>query len=152
MRPARPIARILFATDFSPASRRAFDEAVSLAASAHAKLTIVHILAPLLPAVPEQYLLSAEATDRLERRAREWSVRRLQKLAKHATRLGVEAALLIRGGEPASQILRAGASTRADVIVVGTHGRRGLSKFLMGSVAERVVRTSRRPVLTVRGG
>jgi nucleotide-binding universal stress UspA family protein len=54
-------------------------------------------------------------------------------------------------GDPALQIVRAARSMRADLIVMGTHGRRGVSKFFLGSVAERVIATAPCPVLTVRG-
>jgi len=53
-------------------------------------------------------------------------------------------------GDPSAQIVRTARSTRADLIVIGTHGRRGVSKFLLGSVAERVIATAPCPVLTVR--
>ena len=56
----------------------------------------------------------------------------------------------LRTGVPADEILAVAAEVRADLIVMGTHGRRGFSHLLMGSVAERVVRTSPIPVLTVR--
>ena len=54
-------------------------------------------------------------------------------------------------GDPAQQIVRMARSKRADLIVVGTHGRRGFSKFFLGSVAERVIATAPCPVMTVRG-
>jgi nucleotide-binding universal stress UspA family protein len=53
-------------------------------------------------------------------------------------------------GDPSSQIVRTARSLRADMIVLGTHGRRGVSRFLLGSVAERVIATAPCPVLTVR--
>ena len=55
----------------------------------------------------------------------------------------------VLGGEAAEQILKAAHETRADVIVMGTHGRRGVAHLLMGSMAEQVVRTAPCPVLTV---
>lgn len=143
--------RVLFATDFSPASRRAFATALSLATGAGSKLTVLHVLTPMVPAVPEQYLLDADETERLERRAREWSVRELQKLTQRAARRRVATSILVRQGDPARRIVEAGTSTRADFIVVGTHGRRALPKFFIGSVAEQVIRLSRRPVVVVRG-
>jgi universal stress protein A len=57
---------------------------------------------------------------------------------------------VLRDGVPAGEIVEAAAAERADMIVIGTHGRTGLGRFLLGSVAERVVRTAPCPVLTVR--
>ena len=68
-----------------------------------------------------------------------------------AKKAGVRAVGLIVEGDPAREIVRAGRSQRADLIVVGTHGRTGLAKFFVGSVAGRVVATAPCPVVTVRG-
>jgi nucleotide-binding universal stress UspA family protein len=144
------IRRILYASDFSAASRRAFAAAVTMAKSLDAKLTIVYVLAPVVATVPEQYL-DAVTLDQLDKQARQWTARQLHKLAGNAKRAGVRATTLLREGDPADQIVRAGRSTRADLIVVGTHGRRGLPKFFLGSVAERVVAMAPCPVVTVRG-
>jgi nucleotide-binding universal stress UspA family protein len=64
---------------------------------------------------------------------------------------GVRATGLLLDGAPHDQIPRAARRNRADLIVIGTHGRTGLSKVLLGSVAERVIRSATCPVLTVRG-
>ena len=144
----KPIRRVLHATDFSPASRRAFDTALSLAKSLEAPLTIVYVLAPIT-VVPEQYI-DVNTMERLDRQAREWGMRQLNRLAARAKTAGVDATALFRDGDPAEQIVRACRSTRSGLIVVGTHGRRGLRRFLLGSVAERVVRTTTCSVLTVR--
>lgn len=63
-----------------------------------------------------------------------------------------EAKSVLRRGRPWEEILAAAADVEADLIVIGTHGRRGLSRALLGSVAEKVVRVSPVPVMTVRGG
>lgn len=144
------IRRVLYASDFSAASRRAFTTAVAIAKSFDAKLTIVYVIGPLVPTVPQQYI-DAVTLDQLDKQARQWSARQLNRLADHAKKAGVRATTLLRDGDPVDQIVRAGRSTRADLIVVGTHGRRGLPKFFLGSVAERVVATAPCPVVTVRG-
>jgi nucleotide-binding universal stress UspA family protein len=143
------IRRILHATDFSPASRRAFDAALAMAKSLNARLTIAYVLAPVVT-VPDQYL-DAATLDRLDRQAREWSSEHLDRLAARAKRAGVKATVVLRDGDPADQIVRACRTTKSDLIIVGTHGRRGLPKFFLGSVAERVVSTASCPVVTVRG-
>jgi nucleotide-binding universal stress UspA family protein len=89
--------------------------------------------------------------DRLQKQARQWSTRRLASVAMRAKKAGVKASVLLREGDAADQIVRACRSTKSDLIVMGTHGRRGLQKFFLGSVAERVVATAPCPVVTVRG-
>lgn len=144
------VRRILFASDLSKASAKAFATAVSLAKTNHATLTVLHVSVPFMPVVPEQYIGGA-TLDQLNADARRWSQRQLAKLAEKAKKAGVRAVSLIMEGEPARQIIRAARSKRADIIVVGTHGRTGLNKFFVGSVAQRVVVTAPCPVVTVRG-
>ena len=144
-----PITRILVATDFSPASRRAFATAVGLAKSQRAVLTILNVIPPMV-VVPVQYL-DAGTMDRVDTLARRWSQKQLARLAARAAKSGVTAGVLLREGDVSSQIVRACRTTKADLLVVGTHGRRGVRKFVLGSVADRVVATAPCPVLTVRG-
>jgi nucleotide-binding universal stress UspA family protein len=144
------LRQVLHATDFSPASRRAFGLALALVRSQNVRLTVFHVLTPM-PLVPEQYL-DAVTMDRLQKQARQWSTRQLAALATRARKAGVKASVLLREGDAvADQIVRTARSTKSDLIVMGTHGRRGLQKFFLGSVAERVVRTASCPVVTVRG-
>ncbi|MBI4266608.1 MAG: universal stress protein [Acidobacteria bacterium] len=74
----------------------------------------------------------------------------MAKLTEKAKAAGVRAADRMIEGDPARQIVRTARATRADLIVVGTHGRRGLDRFFVGSVAQRVVVTAPCPVVTVR--
>jgi nucleotide-binding universal stress UspA family protein len=145
----KPIRRVLCATDFSAASRRALDTATALAKSTSATLTILHVLAPLI-VVPEHYL-DAAAMQQLDARARAWGIRELQKLSKRAHRAGVETTVLVRSGDPAEQIVGTIRALKADLAVTGTHGRRGVKKLFLGSVAQRVVALASCPVVTVRG-
>ncbi|HYM23924.1 MAG TPA: universal stress protein [Vicinamibacterales bacterium] len=144
------LRRILFATDFAPASHRAFAAALTLAKPVHAALTILYVMPPAMPTVPEQYL-DGVTIDRLTTQARRWSEGQLTRLAGVANRAGVAAKPLFRDGDAAGEIVRAARRERTDLIVVGTHGRHGLPKLLLGSVAERVVRLAPCPVLTARG-
>jgi nucleotide-binding universal stress UspA family protein len=138
------IRRIIHASDFSKASGRAFATAVSMAKSNRAALTILHVIPP----VPRS---ASSATWEVETQESHWRSRQLATLADKARRTGVRTATLLLKGDPARQIVRASRSRRANLIVIGTHGRRGLSKLVLGSVAERVVRTAPCPVVTVRG-
>jgi nucleotide-binding universal stress UspA family protein len=142
--------RILCASDFSTTSARALGVAIDLTRTMRARLTIVYAHVPIAPLVPEQ-VIDAMTLDRLERDARLWIERHIARLVKRAEKAGVRATAVIVAGDPSSQIVRTARSTRANLIVMGTHGRRGLSKFLLGSVAERVIATAPCPVLTVRG-
>ena len=143
------IRRVLYASDFSSASRRAFDTALGVAKSLNARLAIVYVLAPVVT-VPDQYI-DAATLDRLDTQARQWSAQHLDRLAARAKKAGVKATVVLRDGDPADQIVRTCRATKSDLIVVGTHGRRGLPKFFLGSVAERVISMASCPVVTVRG-
>ena len=77
--------------------------------------------------------------------------KQLGTLVARARRAGVRAASLVVVGSPYEVIARAARSKRADVLVLGTHGRAGLARFFLGSVAARVLATAPSPVLTVRG-
>jgi nucleotide-binding universal stress UspA family protein len=145
-----PFRRILFATDFSPASRKAFTTAIAMAGANHAALTILHVVVPFTPIVPEQYV-DAQTWDRIDHEARQYSQRQLRTLVKRAKNAGIRAQSLLLEGYSADVIARAARSTRADLLVVGTHGRSGLSKFFVGSVASRLVATAPCPLVTVRG-
>jgi nucleotide-binding universal stress UspA family protein len=138
---------ILHATDFSRASRPAFIKALALAKQDRARLCVLHVLVPPSPflgdRVPQSYL-------ELEARARRAVERRLAALVTHARKAGVRAEARLIEGMPSEEILRAARRQRADLIVIGTHGRTGLGRFLMGSVAERVLQRATSPVLTVR--
>lgn len=144
------IRRILCASDFSKTSGKALISAIDLAKANRARLTIVHAHVPIVPLVPEQYL-EASTWDRVDTETRRWAERQVEKLVEKARKRGVRASAMMVTGDPAQQIVRIARSKRADLIVVGTHGRRGFSKFFLGSVAERVIATAPCPVMTVRG-
>lgn len=145
------LRRVLHATDFSAASRAAFGRAVDLARRDGGTLLLFHVLTPPSPfappgrRTPPTYLtLLASA-----RRAAE---ARLSAALARARAAGARAlARMVEGGGAAEHILKAARGWPADVVVIGTHGRSGVSRFFMGSVAETVVRRAACPVLTVRG-
>ena len=142
--------RILYASDFSSASRPAFAQAVDLAKANRAELTIAHVLTPALPVIADGYM-SAQAYRDIEMTARRWGQKQLDALVTKAKRAGVRARPLLLEGVAADHIVRAARSRRADMIVIGTHGRTGFARLMVGSVANRVVSHARCPVLTVRG-
>lgn len=143
------LRRILFASDFSKASNKAFTTALTMAKANRAMLTILHVIVPFAPIVPDQYI-NAETWAQIDSQARRWSQQQLARLTAKGRKAGIRVAGLLLEGDPAQQITRAARSKRADLLVVGTHGRTGLAKFFVGSVAGRVVATASCPVVTVR--
>lgn len=143
------IRRILRPSDFSKARTPAFERALQMAKANRAQLIVAHVLVPVAPVVGDAYV-SARVWDDLQRSIRTDGQRKPDHLLARARRAGVKARGLLLDGTPAWQIARAAKSTRADAIVMGTHGRGGLAKLFLGSVAERVVGTAPCPVLTVR--
>jgi nucleotide-binding universal stress UspA family protein len=143
--------RILLASDFSKASRRAFVTAVQTAKRDRATLTILHVLAPIVPVSADQYTAFAQ-WDEIEEQSRAWAQRQLGKLTAAAKKAGVRAVGILVDGSPAREIVRTARRRHADLLVIGTHGRTGLAKLFLGSVAAGVVATSPCPVMTVRGG
>ncbi len=143
------IRTVLHATDFSKESNRAFAAAVEMAKSNRARLTLVSVIVPIVPLVPEQTLELATWRD-IEVQTKKWAQGRLSRLAEKARKSGVRVTTVLAEGDPAREIVRTAKSGRADLIVIGTHGRTGFSKLMLGSVAQRVVATARCPVLTVR--
>jgi nucleotide-binding universal stress UspA family protein len=139
-----PIRRILLATDFSAAAGHAFDQAVDLAREWRAELVLLHAIESI--ALPEDFSAASTVAERLERGARQ----AVAELEAHAKRQGIRCHGVVRSGIAAPTIIDVAKRLRSGLIVLGTHGRRGLSHFFMGSVAERVVRTAPCPVLTVR--
>jgi len=145
----RRIRRILHATDFSRASTTALTWAVDMAKANRARLTVVHVMAPPSLALPGEGYVSPALYENLESSARAQANKRLAKVVARAKTAGVRANVLLLEGVPHERIARA--ARRADLLVIGTHGRSGLAKLFLGSVASRLVTLAPCPVLTVRG-
>lgn len=142
------IRNILLATDFSSASRPAFHRAVELAAANGATLWIGHVV-PSIPASAGGDLLP-RVYQEMDLFVRDEAQKGLRALTKAASRGGARTRPLLLRGVPHEAIRRAARARRADLIVLGTHGRTGAARFFIGSVAARVVATAPCPVLTVR--
>jgi universal stress protein A len=143
------IRRILHPSDFSSASRPAFAKAIELAKQNRAQVIVAHVLAPILP-VADGYV-APQMYAQMEAASRKHGKKQLDTLIARAKRAGVRAAGLLLEGVASDRIVRAARARHADVIVMGTHGRTGLSRLFLGSVANRVVSQASCPVLTVRG-
>lgn len=137
--------------DFSRASRQAFSVALDLAKQNKAELILVHVLSPVTPYLADDQYSGAAVYPEIEAAQKQEAQAGMRALMAAAQKARVKARALLLKGVAHERIVRAAKNRRADIIVVGTHGRTGLSKFFMGSVAGRVVATAHCPVLTVRG-
>jgi nucleotide-binding universal stress UspA family protein len=136
---------VLVATDFGPAAETAVDHALMIAKTFGAKVTLLHCT--WLP--PYYYSAYAEGiawpTSELEVKAKE----ELEGAVANARMIHSKVESMLVAGDAWTEICKAAKERGADLVVVGTHGRRGLPRVFLGSVAERVVRMSDVPVLTV---
>lgn len=137
-----PIRTILHPTNFSERSEYALLAAHSLARDHGARLVILYVRAPVVvavasdPIVPDPIRSPADVRDRLS--------------ARHVLDPRVEVEYRVGDGDPASAIIRVASQLKANLIVMGTHGRTGLGRLLMGSVAEAVLRRAPCAVLTLK--
>jgi nucleotide-binding universal stress UspA family protein len=143
------IRRILCPIDFSEASRHALEHAVVLAKWYESRITALHIIhAPLFPQPPILVAGFAEATapavpnhTALEEELEAW--------LDPAHRVGIKTDAIVDDGNATARILEHASSSPADLIVMGTHGLSGFERFMLGSVAEKVLRKAMCPVMTV---
>ncbi len=143
------LTRILAATDFSPASEPAVAQAIRLARSEGATLTLIHVYEPPGAASFGSYVASPGLYEQIEEALRAGAEKGLAPLVEAARKEGVEAAPLVVRGIAHSGITEAAAKNHADLIVIGTHGRSGFFRFLLGSVAQKVIAAAPCPVMTV---
>ncbi len=145
--------RVLVTTDFSEFADHAIAHAFRIAADHGAEVILCHVVesAPL----PNPLYAHYSATDALRPEAR----KKKQDEARHALRdrvpkVGPLAAVqhreVVVEGDPAAHIVAVAERERADLLVISTHGRTGMKRLVLGSVAERVIRQSPHPVLVVR--
>lgn len=144
------VRKILYATDFSKASERALQEAVEQAKRNRAELLVVHVIEPV-PYVSGEEFGGGEIYAKLEEISKREAQASMAKLMQRLKKTRVKAQSYLFKGSAHDQIVKAARSKKADMIVIGTHGRTGLSKLFMGSVAGKVVSSASCPVVTVRG-
>jgi len=135
--------RILCPMDFDANSNAALALAREIAVQNRATIYLVHIV-PLPPPGPEIGAWSGMLARDCKKRLEQVAERRLGGKVPYQVH--------VKAGRPDVDVLNFVSRLRADVVVMATHGRRGLKRFLLGSVAERVVREASCPVLTVRSG
>jgi nucleotide-binding universal stress UspA family protein len=142
------VQHILVPTDFSEDADQALNDAIELAHTLQARLTLLHAIYLAATAVGSLLAYSLEGyLQAMEAEARE----HLQTLLKRVHQAGLQGEAVMIHDVPFQAILDAAKDKDVDLIVMGTHGRTGLTHALMGSVAERVVRMAPCPVLVTRG-
>jgi nucleotide-binding universal stress UspA family protein len=138
---------ILCPVDFSESSDRALDYALSLAKGHRASIAVMHVL-PTVLADPEMYPYLSEPIV-VSGEARDKAYQRLGDFVHRAVAAGIGAEVILEDGDVVDEILAKTKKLGADVVVMGTHGRRGFRRLILGSVTERVLRQSECPVLSI---
>lgn len=151
------IQRIIHPTDFSKFAAEATSYACALAEKFHAELHLLHVIQDVSSELPDfgMGLAMPAMRDNLEDRKDQLEAAAIGELAKvlpAGWEKGQHVVLATRYGKPFVEIVKYARDHTADLIIIGTHGRSGLSHALMGSVAEKVVRKAPCPVLTIRPG
>jgi nucleotide-binding universal stress UspA family protein len=136
---------ILLATDGSPASEGASEEAIDLAVQVEARLLVISVLG----ASSRPSEASAEVGSQAD--SRDSLTSKAQAIVQRAKASGADATFLVWEGDPGPAIVAAADAENVDLIVVGSHGRSGVTRFLIGSVSDHVVRHAHCPVMVVRG-
>jgi nucleotide-binding universal stress UspA family protein len=140
---------ILVPTDFAEAADAALEYAVAWARLSGAKIALLHVCEIPYVGIPDGPLVPAgDVVDPMMKDA----ARLLATVTANHRSQGVEITPLVEQGVPRETIATMAGRLRADLVVMGTHGRRGISRALLGSVAEWVVRCAPCPVLTIRAG
>lgn len=143
--PEFKLKKILVPVDFSACSRKALQYALPFARQFNAKLVLLHVVEPYIPA-PELTAVNFDVIRKETLRAATGELKALQKTVPD----DVATEAIVREGSPHVEIALATKSLGIDLIIISTHGRTGLAHVFMGSTAERVVRHASCPVLTVR--
>lgn len=139
------VQSILVPVDFSECSKKALLYARAFANQFGGELTVLHVVKPYIP-VPEATMVDVGLIERNLRKTAEYQMAELQKEMGGSKPFRP----LVRAGNPAIEVVKAARNLGADLIIISTHGRTGVGHWLMGSTAEKVVRSAHCPVLVVR--
>jgi nucleotide-binding universal stress UspA family protein len=142
------IRRILCPVDFSDHSRRALDHAIAIARWYESTVTVLHVFSPAPVAAfrPGRVVLEPIVLTDVDRDGLLADVRAF---AETESAPGITIDAVVREGDTAREVLEQATSMKADLLVIGTHGRSGFERLVLGSVAEKVLRKARCPVMTV---
>jgi nucleotide-binding universal stress UspA family protein len=142
------IKNVLFPTDFSEGAAYALPYALDIAKSYNAKLHLLHVLHDVV--ISTGMHIPHTSVDLMYKDLEDAAKKSLEKLCLKAAENCKDVQQVVVRGIPYEEILKYAGSASVDLIVIGTHGRKGLDRFMFGSTAERVVRNSACPVMTVR--
>jgi nucleotide-binding universal stress UspA family protein len=142
--------RILVPTDFSPFADRAVEQAAALARQYKAELYLLHVVQDIQQCVVD-YCLTEELVTQYRNSGIDGSKAKLQtEIEKHTGAKDLKVVADVRVGTPYEEILKEEQEKKIDLIVIATHGKTGILHNLMGSVAERVSRGAKCPVMLVK--
>ena len=144
-KPGGKIRRVCYATDFSPTARAAWPWVVSIASAADAEIDLVHVT---FSPVPDRHL-SAETLGRIAQTLHEQGRLEVQRFLERSPFPGDRINVRLSHGDPVEQIVHQAQARSTDLIVMGTHGRSGVVRWMLGSVAHHVIQAATCPVLTV---
>jgi nucleotide-binding universal stress UspA family protein len=142
------IKRILVPTNFTETSNLALDYALELAERMSAEVTVMHAFEIPLVGFPDGALVMSGD---VARRVADVSREALESLVAERSGKGVKLHGVLREGVPSEEINKLADEENSDMIVIGTQGRRGIARALLGSIAESVIRTTKHPVLCIHG-
>jgi nucleotide-binding universal stress UspA family protein len=142
---------LLISTDGSPLANKAAKAGIALAHALGAKITAYYAAEQLQPIYGDGYMLNQKMIDGFEERAREVGQKRVDAIGKMAKAAGVPFAAVVTKAATADEgIIDAAKKQKCDVIFMASHGRRGLSKLILGSVTQKVLAHTRLPVMVYR--
>lgn len=139
--------KILCPVDFFPGSLHAFDYALKLAQNYDAGIVALHVIEPVIPTVYEPSFSVPDLTAELEKESK----RLMKELGAKAAKAGVPLKTDVRLGDINTEIRLSVEKTKADLVVVGTHGSKGFERWLLGSVTEKLMRHCPVPLLVIGG-
>ncbi len=143
--------KILVPSDFSEFSDNAINEAADIAEKYGSKMILLHVISPEVQQCADQYCMSADLVEQYESASIKHSREALEKRAKAvAESRGIDVSFDVQRGYTSDIILDEQKRLNADLIVIASHGRTGLKKYLMGSVADKVVRSAECPVIVIK--
>ncbi len=142
---------VLITTDGSPASNKAAKAGITLASALGAKVTAYYAVEPMQPVYLEGYAFDSKVIEDIEHNARQAGQKRVDAISKMAKAAGVPFASVVATAATVYEgIVDVAKKRKCDVIFMASHGRRGLSKLIMGSVTQKVLTHSKIPVVVYR--
>ena len=143
--------KILVPTDFSEYSNKALAQAVDIARKYNSKIYLLHVIDQGVQQCVVDYCLADEVVKQIEKEGFNTAQEKLKKeLSKLSGMKGLDVEYDVKQGVPYDVILKEQREKEIDLIVIASHGKTGLMKYFMGSVAERVLRDAKSPVLLIR--